>query len=136
MQSPNEVPNWVMNELALGLDKLLALHLDGQPAHDTTGKTVVVWAEAICDRRVFDEVADRPRFRAAFRTLMQRESRWPSPAKFLEALPNNVLPFQRQPKLESDDNRRRNLRHIAEINKTLGIPVPCVDDDPTPPRAA
>jgi len=118
------------------LDKLLSLSLDGHPAHDTTGKTVLVWAEAICDRRVFDEAQDRPRFRAAFRTLMQRESRWPSPAKFLDALPSNVVSFRQQKRLDSDENRARGLRHIAEVNRILGVRTGRDDGDDEPPRAA
>ncbi|MDQ7996088.1 MAG: hypothetical protein AAGC76_09565 [Luteibacter sp.] len=111
------------------MDKLLSLSLDGHPAHDTTGKTVLVWAEAICDRRVFDEAADRPRFRAAFRTLMQRETRWPSPAKFLDALPSNVVPFQKLPRLESEKRRVAGLEAIANINKIIGYHPPRDDDN-------
>jgi hypothetical protein len=129
MRSHNEIPNWILQEIGLGLDKLLSLSLDGHPAHDTAGKTVVVWAEAICDRRVFDEVQDRPRFRAAFRTLMQRESRWPSPAKFLDALPSNVVPFQKLPKLEDEKRRRAGLEAIANINKIIGYRAPREDDN-------
>jgi hypothetical protein len=94
-----------------------------------------VWAEAICDRRVFDEAQDRLRFRAAFRTLMQRETRWPSPSKFLDALPSNVVPFQKLPKLESEKRRQTGLTALKDIAKKLGIPAPR-DDDPEPPRAA
>jgi len=119
----------------MGLDKLLSLSLEGQPAHDTTGKTVTVWIEVICDRREFDEAKDRPRFRAAFRTLMSRESRWPTPAKFLDALPSNVVPFQKLPKLESEKRRQTGLTALKDIAKRCNFAMPG-DDNPEPPRAA
>ena len=119
------------------MDKLLSLSLEGQPAHDTTGKTLAVWLEVVCDRRVFDEDKDRPRFRAAFRTLMSRESRWPTPAKFLDALPSNVVPFQKLPRLESEKRRAAGFEALENINKLLRIPQPRRDEtDPEPPRAA
>lgn len=135
MQSNNAPPDWITEELTLGLRKLLALSLEGQPAHDTTGKTLAVWLEVICDRRVFDEAKDRPRFRAAFRTLMSRESRWPTPAKFLDALPSNVVPFKKLPRLESEKRRQTGLTALKDIAKRCNFRM-TNDEDPEPPRAA
>jgi hypothetical protein len=128
-------PDWIVNELKTGLKKLLTLSLEGQPSADVIGGTLAVWIEVICSRRVFDEATDVQRFRDAFRILMERECRWPNPAKFLEALPTNVVAFQKRPKLEDENRRKAGFQALAEINKKLGIPLPR-DDDPTPPRAA
>lgn len=109
--------------------KLLSLSLEGQPAHDVAGKTLAVWVEVICTGRVFDEAKDRPRFRAAFRTLMSRETRWPTPSKFLDALPSNVVPFRKLPRLESEKRRRAGLEALKDIAKTCNFPMPNDDDD-------
>lgn len=110
--------------------------MEGQPSADVIGGTLAVWIEAICARRVFDEATDVARFRAAFQMLMERESRWPSPAKFLDALPSNVVSFRQQKRLDSDENRARGLRHIAEVNRILGVRTTRDDGDDEPPRAA
>jgi hypothetical protein len=115
--------------------KLLALGLDGQPAHDVTSATIAVWVEAVCGDRVWDEARDVVRFRKAFRTLMTTCERWPGPKKFLEAMPSSVVPFRAGPRLEHDGTRKARMQSFAEVRKTLGIPEPS-DDEPTPPRAA
>ncbi|MGE7137918.1 hypothetical protein ACQKIE_09855 [Luteibacter sp. NPDC031894] len=94
----------------------------------------MVWVEAICCDRVFDEARDAPRFRKAFRTLMTTCDRWPTPKKFLEALPSIIVPFHARPRIEHEAMREARVRSFAEIRRTLGIPTP--DDDPEPPRAA
>lgn len=114
---------------------MLTLGWEGQPSADVIGGTLAVWIESICTRRVFDEGTDIQRFREAFVVLIQREVRWPSPAKFLEALPSNVVAFQKRPKLEDENRRKAGFHALAEINKRLGIPLPR-DEDPEPPRAA
>lgn len=113
--------------------KLLTLSLDGHPAHDVMGGTLAAWVEAVCTGRVFSEQDDVPRFRRAFATLMQRESRWPSPAKFLDALPSNVTPFRKPKLLESEKTRSARLASFAEISRRLAIRQ---QDGPEPPEAA
>ncbi|SEO76754.1 hypothetical protein SAMN02800692_2017 [Luteibacter sp. UNC138MFCol5.1] len=114
--------------------KLLTLSLDGQPAHDVTGPTLATWTEALCVDRVWDEKRDVPRFRKAFRTLMTTCERWPSPKKFLDALPSSVVPFRAGPRLEHEGTRQARMQSFAEVRRKLGIPEP--DDEPEPPRAA
>jgi hypothetical protein len=112
--------------------KLQTLSLDGHPAHDVMGGTLAAWVEAICTGRDFNEQDDAPRFRRAFATLMQRESRWPSPARFLEALPSNVTPFRKPKLLESEKTRKARVASFAEIAKKLNMPRP---DDEGPEAA-
>lgn len=108
---------------------MLTLGWEGQPSADVIAGTLVVWMEAICANRVFDEVQDAPRFRQAFITLIQRETRWPSPSKFLEALPSNVVTFQRPSRLESEKRRKAGLENLAEIAKILRIQPPKTPED-------
>ncbi|HEY4292081.1 hypothetical protein [Luteibacter sp.] len=114
--------------------KLLTLSLDGHPPHDVFGGTLAAWTEAICTDRVWDEQRDVHRFRKAFRTLMTTCDRWPTPKRFLDALPSSVVPFRAKAKLEHEGSREARVRSFADIRKTLGIRTP--DDDPEPPRAA
>lgn len=107
--------------------KLQTLSLDGHPAHDVMGGTLAAWVEAICTNRDFNEKDDAPRFRRAFATLMQREVRWPSPSRFLEALPSNVTPFRKPKLLESEKTRTARMESFEAIRKRLNMRTP--DDD-------
>lgn len=98
------------------------------------GGTLTVWTEAICADRVWSEQHDVPRFRKAFRTLMTTCDRWPSPKKFLDALPSSVVPFRTVPRLEHERTRQARVQSFAEISAKLGIPLP--SDDDNGPKAA
>jgi len=97
--------------------------------------TVQVWLKAVCRNRVFDQAKDAPRIREAFAMLAERSQRWPSPADFLGALPSNVVPFQKPPRLESEQRRQSGLRALKDIAAKCNFPMP-TDDEPEPPRAA
>lgn len=114
---------------------MLTLSLEGQPSADVIGGTLAVWLEVICARRVFDEATDAQRFRDAFRILMEMEARWPNPAKFLAALPSNVVAFKKLPRLESEKRRQTGLTALKDIAKRCNFRMPD-DEDPEPPRAA
>lgn len=96
--------------------------------------TLAAWIEALCADRVWDERIDLPRFRKAFRVLMTTCDRWPTPKKFLDAMPSSVVPFTARPRIEHDATREARVRSFKEIRRTLRIPEP--DDEPEPPRAA
>lgn len=120
--------NWIETEIAKGLQGLLCLSLDRQPALELIEGTLAMWCKVITRGRVFDEKTDTQRFRDAFLTLGARKT-WPVPSDFIEALPSNVTPFVKPSRLESEERRLRGLKHISEINKKLGIPAPRTDDN-------
>jgi hypothetical protein len=81
-------PAWLMNEIADGLSALVALRLDGGPAHDSAVMTAKTWAVAfMAQPRLWDCQRDAPRVRAAFATLAGQVTRWPTPRQLLDALP-------------------------------------------------
>lgn len=135
MLSSTNPPPWVIREINTGLMKLLTLSLDGQPAHDVLAGTLKVWTEALCADRLWDEDRDVSRFRKAFRTLMTTCDRWPTPKKFLDAMPSIVVPFQRRHRLDDEKRRAEGMEHLRDIARRNGFPVPG-DDEPEPPRAA
>lgn len=86
MQHNND-NDWLLVELATGLQKLSCLSLDRTPAAEMLTGTAQAWLEAITDGSAWDEARDAERIAQAFRTLSRTVRRWPSPAEFLEALP-------------------------------------------------
>ena len=79
--------DWILDEIATGLQKLYLLSLDHAPAADLLAGTAQAWHEAITARRQYDARRDAARFRAAFLTLAQTRTSWPAPRHFLDALP-------------------------------------------------
>ena len=79
--------DWILDEIATGLQKLYLLSLDHTPAADLLAGTAQAWHEAITANRSYDEARDAPRFRAAFLRLAQTCTSWPAPRHFLDALP-------------------------------------------------
>lgn len=88
--NPAPNPNWLQDEILIGLQKLLALSLDRTPASELLPVTVGTWVEAISRGRDFRESKDRPRFRAAFVTLAENRVTWPAPRDLIEALPKDA----------------------------------------------
>jgi hypothetical protein len=123
--------NWIETEIAKGLQGLLCLSLDRQPALELIEGTVMMWCKVITNGRVFDEARDVERFRSAFLTLGARKT-WPVPSDFIESLPSNVKPFVKPLRIDDERVRKARMRSFAEISKTLGIH----DDDQTPPEAS
>ncbi len=105
-------PDWVMREVARGLQGLLALRLPGAPGEDTIGHTLDVWLVAIAPRAcTWRETDDAARIRQAFGELFRRAERWPVPRDLLDALPaprpSLVLPAPRLTPEERAANRAR-----------------------------
>lgn len=80
--------DWMLRELATGLQKLLCLSLPGTPAVDLIDGTVLAWADALRYGRVWDEARDAPRIRDGFRALAALSSEWPSPHRLVEVMPS------------------------------------------------
>jgi len=110
------MPDWLLDEITIGLQKLLSLRLPGSPAEDTAGSTARVWYEAIGGSGIeWTETLDRLRVRAAFRGLATRCDRWPAPKHFFEQLQARGYA---QPQLQqkfSDDELRLNKARIRKI---------------------
>ena len=131
MQTQIEPQDWILRELGKGLQKLLCLRLDGQPADDSIAGTLLAWHEAV-STRWYDEAEDTPRFQTAFRELMRCSKHWPAPAHFLDALPRLEEPYKvpetYAPRLESDESRRVGMQHVGDIMRKLGMATQPIEE--------
>lgn len=108
-----------MDEILTGLQKLVCLSLDKQPAGELLQATAGTWYETITHNRVFNQAQDQPRFRDAFARLMGECMQWPSPRQFLDSLP--PAPAERQPPLlTSEASRERVLGHLEAFKQRMG----------------
>jgi len=101
------------------LTRLATLSLDRTPAMDVIQATALTWHDAIRQGKDWQQERDRPRFQAAFRTLVQACTQWPSPRQFLDALPAIPRPEEVQ-RIEHEERRVRGLEHLREIGKSMG----------------
>lgn len=116
------IPQWLVTEVASGLQRLLVLSLNGAPAAETITATAMVWCDAIRLGGTFrggaEEARDRPRLEQAFRVLAAEVERWPAPRQLLERLP--ALPQQyalpERPKVLTAEERRRIAALLAKLD--------------------
>ena len=128
-----EAPQWMLSEVAGGLQRLVLLALPGTPAAETIEGTARAWADALWYApKAWDRDLDAPRIATAFRVIGHRLERFPAPKDILTAMP----PRPPQPALPepaiSPEQQRANLRRIAQImteaiecNKAQRPPRPC-----------
>lgn len=128
MGDKGEAPQWMLFEVAEGLQRMISLALPGTPATETVAVTARAWADALWHApKAWDRDLDAPRIAAAFRQIGHRLDRFPTPKAILEAMPERP-PLPALPELEiSEEQRRRNLRRISRImtealNKGKGPP--------------
>ena len=110
------MPQWMLFEVAEGLQRMIALSLPGTPAAETVGGTARAWADAFWFApKAWDQDLDAPRIAAAFRMIGHCLERFPSPKAILEAMPSRPpQPALPEPEL-SEAQRQANLRRIAQI---------------------
>ena len=120
--------DWVMDEILTGLQKLVCLGLDRQPAGELLQITAGTWHEVITHKRVWNVEQDRERFRDAFVTLMGRCTQWPAPQQFLECMPA-TKPEQQPPLLTNESSRERVLGMLGDFEKKMGWDRPADDGE-------
>jgi hypothetical protein len=112
--------NWFLTVILEGLQRLMCLSLESQPAAEVIPGTASAWVEALWPGKVWLEERDVPRIREAFRQLSLRSTRWPAPAQFMEALPRSggevALKLK---KMETDAERAKAAVHVSEILEKL-----------------
>lgn len=99
--------DWVRNEMITGIQRLLCLGLEGQPAAEVIPGTVAAWCEAFDRGRLAEVDRDIPRMREAFSALLARSRRWPAPVEFIEALPRLVDRAQPALPITAEEQERR-----------------------------
>ena len=109
--------DWIKVELGRGIQKLICLSLDHQPANELMVGTIQAWVEVITDGREFVQKLDAQRFRKAF-VALAGGVRWPTPRDFIAALPErDQLRLAKTP-IKADPARA--AAACAEIAKALG----------------
>lgn len=80
---------WLKREIKDGMQALVALGLEGQPAAEILPRTADIWLLAIerssCGCNI--EAIDAPRIREGFARLFPDLRRWPVPAQLVEKIP-------------------------------------------------
>lgn len=116
--------DWLKAEILTGVQRLLCLGLEGQPAAEVIPGTVGAWCEALESSRAWCPQRDPPRIRTAFTALLRTRTRWPTPADFLTALPT-VNPGPSLPaRIFSDEEIEANKRRLADMIATVFPDVP------------
>lgn len=106
-----------------GIQRLLCLGLDGQPAAEVIPGTVAAWCEAMQHCRLLDEERDTRRIREAFAVLLTRAHRWPAPADFLAVLPRWVPEEPKALPVGADEQAKRDAAaaaNLARLKAMLG----------------
>lgn len=80
--------DWLLIEVATGLQKLMTLSLDRTPAADLITATARVWHEALQVGRVWDQERDAKRIREGFTRLALNSKRWPTVEELISSLPS------------------------------------------------
>ncbi len=112
--------DWMMREVAAGLQRLVAIALPGQPPAETIALTAAAWCEALEACAIaWDERLDAPRLQAAFRLLLREAERWPAPAQLLRALPARPEPAKLPPPPMSAERRKMARERLADIVRRL-----------------
>lgn len=83
--------DWILDEIATGLQKLYLLSLDRTPAAELLAGTAQSWLEVLTTGRVWEQARDTKRIRQAFVTLATTRESWPAPRHFFDALPHVVV---------------------------------------------
>lgn len=78
---------WLEIEILTGLQRLICLGLERQPAGEILPVTAQVWCEALTIGRAWDEHRDIPRIRQAFVVLAKTRRHWPTPPDFADLMP-------------------------------------------------
>lgn len=112
--------DWLKTEINTGLSKLILLGLAWAPAMDLIEGTSAAWMEALTHNRMWDRGRDTDRIRTAFSILLANSSQWPSPSKFIDALPAITERPALPAKTFTDAERLANLDRLADLAKEIG----------------
>lgn len=125
-----DAPAWLRREISAGLQALVSISLDNQPAAEILPMTADVWLIAVQRGGVgisIEEV-DAPRIREGFRRLFPLVKEWPKPRQLIEQIPGRPerqrLPAPPITKEEEAEGLRQ-LRAIKEkVNINVDLPFP------------
>lgn len=127
MTSTTNAPEpWFTRLIGQCLAGLYLLGLEGVPAGENTDRVAAMWVRVLWDRPILGgwiEDLDGPRLRATFAKIASTSKRWPSPASFLEAMPERPRPVASRTLADPNFGREREddaLRCRARWLESLG----------------
>lgn len=117
-------PSWLRREIKSGMEALVALGLQNQPAADVIHLTADIWLRAIrrgnigCDI----EQIDAPRIREAFDRLFPELTEWPAPRLLLDRIPPRPRREALAAPVEDSGEGLARIREIQEmLNRSTSI---------------
>lgn len=114
------IESWLKDEIVSGLQKLYALRLPGTPPADAIKGTGIVWLDAISSMpAAWDADQDIPRIRHAFSTLLRTADNWPSPRRFIDAMPQRRQQQSLPAPKMTEQQRQANIARIQQIKSTI-----------------
>jgi hypothetical protein len=126
MSEYTNTQGWIRREIKSGLQALVALGLEGQPAAEVLPRTADIWLKALQRANIgltIEEI-DAPRLRSAFESLFVRVVRWPPVAEYIKHIPPRpVRKSVPAPPISDEDERKAKaaLAQIyAKINGSIG----------------
>lgn len=113
-------PQWLVAEVATGLQALIALRLPGAPGADTSRATAEVWTRTIYSYPVnWTLELDAPRLRRAFTALCRDCDRWPAPRTLYDRLPARHQPPALAVPPISKAQQARNIARLKALAKSI-----------------
>ena len=109
---------WLKREVASGLQALVAMGLENQPASEVLPLTADIWLRAIRRGNVGCDIEqiDAPRIREAFDRLFPELVKWPAPKLLLDRIPPRP---QREALAAPLDDIGDGLKRLREIQEML-----------------
>lgn len=114
------VPPWLGDVVKSMIARLIALRMPGGPSSKMVPHMVSVWCEALMAMNIqWNEDLDKPRLRAAWKSMLPKLEQWPTPAVFLRHLPARVPQAALPPPGPTPEEKARARAILAGIADLL-----------------
>lgn len=114
----NPPADWFRGAVVGGLQRLVALSLQGQPPAETIAATALVWVDTLWANKAWQE-DDQARIDQAFKALCGAVDRWPSPKQLIEQLPARAALPALKRAAPTAQQRAEALAQIDELCQSL-----------------
>lgn len=111
---------WLENCVSVGLQHLLALHLEGAPSHETIVATRSVWVTVLKSWAIaWDQNLDEARLAKAFIALAAQSQRWPAPSQLKPLMPARIYKMALPEPNYPAEKAKANLAKIKQLLKGI-----------------
>ena len=118
---PNGLPANIFAELVTGIQKLVALSLDGRPPADTIQATVLTWESVIFStmKTAWDSKLDAGRIEKAFDKILPKVKRFPAPEEIIALMPIREISFTRIRHQKTEEELQKDKELMADNRERL-----------------